>query len=125
MLKVYRYTVSYHIVTENQKRLVHSYSAYCIDDEETVHDPFVEYNAYEFHGIAVDIRKTWLGRVAVYYNFPSNIKLKEWIDPDAKLVLRITHKPASCSMKELMDLDHEKVIAYLKQEGLTNCQFMV
>ena len=67
---------------------------------------------------AVIYTKRKKGRKALYMSWPSDVWLNEWSEPDAKLIVHRSYKERSCSIQELMKLDVNDVIAYLKQEGL-------
>ena len=67
----------------------------------------------------MDIYEKKKGRRVLYVSWPSDVWINEWSEPDAKLIIHCSYKEASCSMQQLMKLDANDVIAYLKQEGLT------
>lgn len=123
MLKIYRRTFSWYIKYDAKNILVNSHSNFVIEEESEAINARNECNAYTDEAVqkylgSVDVRNTRRGRSMCYRVWPEAVVIKEWKHPDAKLVTTITYKEMSCSMKELMSLDANKVIAYLKQEGL-------
>lgn len=121
MLKIYRETFSWHIKHDSEFTLINSYSRFVIEEESEAMNTCHECSAYapEDYLGCVEVRDTRRGRSVCYSYWPEKLILKEWKHPDAKLVTTITYKEMSCSVKELMSLDVNKVIAYLKQEGLS------
>ena len=121
MLKIYRRTFSWHIKYDSKFILINSYSSFVIEEESEAIHTCHECSAYapEDYLGCVEVRDTRRGRSVCYSYWPEKLILKEWKHPDAKLVTTITYKEMSCSVKELMSLDVNKVIAYLKQEGLS------
>jgi hypothetical protein len=123
MLKIYRATITYELETTKQKNLLDSHSYFIIKEEKDVISTYQEFSAYSEEAAKVylngcDIYEKKKGRRAVYRGWPSDIWVSEWLEPDAKLIVHISYKEKSCSMHELMKLDVNDVIAYLKQEGL-------
>ena len=124
MLKIYRRIYSWHIKYDFKFILINSHSSFVIEEESEAMNVCHECSAYTDEAVqtylgCVEMRDTRRGRSVCYSYWPEKLILKEWKHPDAKLVTTITYKEMSCSVKELMSLDVNKVIAYLKQEGLS------
>ena len=64
------------------------------------------------------MRQTKKGIKAKYWHDGGYTCVRQWKEPDAKLVLHCSYDEVWCSMKRLMDLPCDEVIAYLKQEGM-------
>ena len=123
MLKIYERTISYEIHNEDKFIDLYSNSHYVIRDEEIAYDKTLEFDAYgteaknAYTGYCC-IKPKKKGKVAYYESWYNYAHLKQWKHPDAKLIMHVTYKEDSCSMKALMDLPTTDVIAYLKQEGM-------
>jgi hypothetical protein len=123
MLKIYFTTITYELVAGDKKESLDSYQYYTIEEEQDAVSTTREFSAYSEEAAKVylngcDIYEKKKGRRAVYRGWPSDIWVSEWLEPDAKLIVCCSYKEKSCSMHELMKLDANDVIAYLKQEGL-------
>lgn len=124
MLKIYLCTLHYDLQTSKETEYLGSHSSYVIKDESTVANKTKEFSVYSEEASEVyykqyTIKQKRRGKVVkCYVNYDSAYCLKEWKEPDAKLVARLTYEEQSCSMKHLMTLPATDVIAYLKQEGL-------
>lgn len=125
MLKIYLGCIDYELHTKNKIRYIGEKTYYTILDESDANTKTKEVSVYSdeatelyryFGPCAVYNKRK--GMVAVYEYFLDTYTIKEWSDPDAKLVVNLSYKEASCSMKKLMELSAKDVIAYLKQEGL-------
>lgn len=123
MLKIYLRTIKYEIHNDGKTVKLNTNSCYVIRDEDVAVPKTIELGAYtnEAHRAYVytsDLKQKKKGKLAYYYGWPCEICLKEWKAPDAKLVMHVTYEEDDCSMRELMTLPANDVIAYLKQEGM-------
>lgn len=122
MLKIYRKTVIHEIHNHEEKCTIAHSSFYTIEDEDNIQPIMKEYSLYSDEAkdacfdLYVDDSKR--GRVARAYAMLGCYKFEQWKKPDAKLIKYVHYKEQSCSMKELWNLNANKVIAYLKQEGI-------
>ena len=124
MLKIYRATITYELETVKQRNLLDSHSYFIIKEEKDAVVTTKEFSAYSEEAAKAylpgcDIYEKKKGRRALYMSWPSDVWINEWSEPDAKLIVRRSYKEQPCSMQQLMKLDANDVIAYLKQEGLT------
>jgi hypothetical protein len=96
-------------------------------DESEATDDIWECSVYsdEVQANYAEAHECWRGRYVYFYNWPVKIVCKEWKCPDAKLIVSITYKESTCSMRELLEMDADKVMAYFKQNNLTFPQNMV
>jgi hypothetical protein len=123
MLKLYLCKVKYELRNKDQVMSLESDANYVIRDEEVAVPTTKELGAYtdtasRAYPYSCDMRKTRKGTKAIYWTWNGVVYAKEWIAPDAKLVMYIDYEESWCSMKRLMELPAPDVIAYLKQEGL-------
>ena len=122
MLKIYRKTIINEIHRDDTRFSVSHDSFYTIEDEDYTQASIREYNLYsdEIQNvyIAPDIYDKKRGRVVYVYSDDGLLKFKQWKAPNVKLLQYIYYKEQSCSMNELFRLNADKVIAYLKQEGI-------
>ena len=123
MLKIYRATIVYEVVVSTKNEMLDTHSYYIIKDEKDAITHTEEYSAYSVEAATLytngcDIYEKKKGRKAIYRSWPGDVWLNEWNEPDAKLLMRVSYKQVECSMRELMDLSANDVIAYLKQEGI-------
>lgn len=121
MLKIYLQTVEYEVHNENQIIKLSSDRDYVIRDEDVAVPKTIELGVYtneahKAYAHSSNVVQKKKGKLAYFYGWPYEVYFKEWVAPDAKLVLRITYNEGNCSMKELMNLPATDVIAYLKQE---------
>lgn len=119
MLKIYLKTVKHMIDGEYT---IHHSSRYVIEDESVAKTSTTEIGLYDnsitnigYWYMKSDCKK---GVKILVDTSDGLMTFKQWKNPDAKLVATITYKEQSCSMNRLFDLDADKVIAYLKQEGV-------
>lgn len=123
MLKIYLCTIKYEIHNENKVKELATDSDYVIINEDEAVPETIELGAYTVEAqkkyvYASDLRKKKKGMFAYFYGWPYEIYLREWDAPNAKLVIHLSYEEAWCSMKRLMELPANDVIAYLKQEGM-------
>lgn len=123
MLKIYLRTLKYEIHNEDKVVELNTHSHYVIRNENDAVPEVIEFGAYtdEAHAKYIYdsyVKQTRNGKRSYFYGWPREVYLREWDAPNAKLVIHIAHKDKSCTMKELMDLPADEVIAYLKQEGM-------
>ena len=123
MLKIYLCNIEYEL--HNNGRIINlsTDSQYAIIDEESAIPRTVEFGAYTEDAVnayshSCELQKTRKGIKAFYWTWDCPVYAKEWVAPDAKLVVNISYKEEPCSMKRLMELPATDVIAYFKQEGL-------
>lgn len=122
MLKIYRKTIHHEIHSDGIEYEVNHHSFYVIEDDSAVQSYTKEHSLYD-DNITHVISYYWScdrkrGRVVWVYGDDSYLKFKQWKEPDAKLIEHVSYKEHACSMNELCRLPADKVIAYLKQEGL-------
>ena len=122
MLKIYLKTVHHEIHSDGVEYEVKHYSFYTIEEEACAQPYTRECSLYhdELHQISsycesVDKKH---GRMIYVFGSDCFLKFKQWKEPNAKLIEHVSYKEHSCSMNELCRLPADKVIAYLKQEGL-------
>jgi hypothetical protein len=130
MLKIYRHTIAYYIEQNSQRTLVTELSGFALKEESEAVNFRRECSAYSDEAQSVypyhiDLFDCWRGKEACYHNWPIKVVCKEWKCPDAKLIISITYKESTCSMRELLEMDADKVMAYFKQNNLTFPQNMV
>jgi len=123
MLKIYHWRIKYEIHNENKKVKIATDSGYAIENECDAINKTVELGAYtseahKAYAYSSELKQKKKGRTAYFYGWPTEVYLREWKAPDAKLVLYITYEETDCSLTELMKLPSSDVIAYLKQEGI-------
>ncbi len=122
MLKIYHKTIKREIHSNGVEYNVDYKGFYTIVEEETAQPHTREYNLYDDELLSavyfLDYYDGKRGRVVRVYSDDGFFKFKQWKEPDAKLIERVSYKEYACSMKELCTLPADKVIAYLKQEGL-------
>ena len=122
MLKIYRKTIKHEIHSNGVEYKVDYHSCYVIIEEAEAQSHTREYSLYDdklqntlyFLGGYVGKR----GRVVHVYSDDGFYRFKQWKEPDAKLIEYVTYVEYACSMNQLCRLPADKVIAYLKQEGL-------
>ena len=122
MLKIYLKTISHEIHNDGAEYKVRHSSFYTIEDDAVAHAYTKEHSLYDDNITHVlsyyqsyDRKR---GRVAWVYGDDYYLKFKQWKAPNAKLIEHVSYKDHSCSMNALCRLPADKVIAYLKQEGL-------
>ena len=123
MLKIYLMKLKYELHTKDTTIDLSTSSGYVIQDEAKAINDTIELGAYtkeasDMYNYEVGLRQTKKGIRASYWTCDSMFYLKQWIVPDAKLVVHLVYEEASCSMRKLMELPAQDVIAYLKQEGM-------
>jgi hypothetical protein len=123
MLKIYLRTIKYEIHNEDRVVKLNTNSEYVIRDEEIAVSKTIELGAYTSQAqnayvYDCDIDQKKKGKRAYYGGWPTEVYLREWKAPNAKLVMHVTYEEDPCSMSYLMKLPANDVIAYLKQEGL-------
>ena len=123
MLKIYLRTTEYELhMSKHIIKLITSRD-YVIRDESFAVDKTFELGAYTDraktnYDFICDMRRTKKGIKATYWADGGYTCVRQWKEPEAKLILHCSYEPYSCSMKRLMELPAPDVIAYLKQEGL-------
>jgi hypothetical protein len=123
MLKIYLRTTQYELHTGKDPIDLITSRDYVIRDESFavdktfVLDAYTDKAQYNYDFIC-EMHQTKKGVKAKYWHDGYHTCVKQWKEPDAKLVMRCSYKEAWCSMKRLMDLPTNDVIAYLKQEGI-------
>lgn len=123
MLKIYLRTIKYELHDGETVIVLETDSDYAIKDEEYAVSRTMECGAYteatkDAYCYSCDLHQTKKGIRAFYWTWGGGVYAKEWVAPNAKLVMHISYKEKSCSMKRLMELPASDVVAYLKQEGL-------
>lgn len=123
MLKIYKRTIEYELHNEGCVKELNRDTEYVIRDEKNATPKTIEFGAYtdkahEAYIFSSELKQKKKGKLSYFYGWPSEFYLREWKAPNAKLVMHISYKESSCSMKYLMTLPATDVIAYLKQEGL-------
>ena len=123
MLKIYLKTVKYEVHSGGSEYAVSHSCFHTIVDDAEAQSYTREYGLYDdeimnitYHCEYYDDKR---GRVTRVYGSDCYLKFKSWKEPDAKLIERVSYKEYACSMNELCRLPADKVIAYLKQEGLS------
>ena len=127
MLKIYLCTLDCELHTKNKKISIGKYTYYNIENECNAITKTTEFSAYSDDAMKIYnhvgvciIHNKRKGKVVTYDYYGDVYCLKEWIEPDAKLVASLSYKEQSCSMERLMKLPATDVIAYLKQEGFNS-----
>lgn len=123
MLKIYHWHNEYKLCNGNRSIRLSSLGGLCIKDESEAVGKTEEFGAYTKEASKVycsnaEFKQKRKGIKAIYWKYDGAVYAKQWLAPDAKLVVNSSYEEVSCSMKQLMELDADKVIAYLKQEGL-------
>ena len=122
MLKIYLKTIHHEIHSDGAEYKVKHYSFYTIEDEAVATPYTIEHNLYSdmLHSVAsyCDVVERKKGLLVYVYGSDCFLKFKQWKEPNAKLIERVSYREHSCSMNELCRLPESKVIAYLKQEGV-------
>lgn len=122
MLKIYLKIVRHKIHSDGVEYNVSHRSFYTIEDDSVANSYIMEHNLYSDALKNVisycDTFDQKRGRVVWIYGSDCFLKFKQWKKPDAKLIERVSYKEHYCSMNELCRLPADKVIAYLKQEGM-------
>ncbi len=123
MLKIYLRTTQYQLHTGKYTIDLITSRDYVIRDESFAVDKTFELGAYTSqaqsnYDFICDMNHTKKGVKAKYWHDGYYTCVKQWKEPDAKLVMHCSYEEAWCSMKRLMDLPASDVIAYLKQEGI-------
>jgi hypothetical protein len=123
MLKIYLRTTQYELHTKKHITELISSRHYVIRDESFAVDKTFELGAYTTtaqheYDFICDMHQTKKGIKAKYWHDDYYTCVKQWKEPDAKLVLYCSYEETSCSMKRIMELPAPDVIAYLKQEGI-------
>ena len=122
MLKIYLKTIINEIHSDGVEYDISHDSFYTIEDEDYAKSFTREYKLYgdEIQNVytALDIYDKKRGRVVYVCGDDCFLKFKQWKEPNAKLVQYVRYKECSCSMNRLCKLPVDKVIAYLKQEGV-------
>lgn len=124
MLKIYKRTIKYELHNEGCVKELNVDTEYVIRDEKSVAPKTAEFGAYtekahEAYIFCSELKQKKKGKLSYFYGWPSEFYLREWDAPNAKLVMHVSYKESSCSMRRLMELPATDVIAYLKQEGLS------
>lgn len=124
MLKIYLVKMKYELHGKDRIINLSTSSCYAISDEANAINGTMKFGAYteeakDMYNYEVRLSKTKKGMMASYWTWDSIYWAKQWIEPDAKLVLHVDYEETSCSMRKLMELPATDVIAYLKQEGMS------
>lgn len=123
MLKIYLRTTQYELHTGKYTIDLITSRHYVIRDESFAVDKTFELGAYTSkaqcnYDFICEMHQTKKGIKAKYWHDGYYTGVKQWKEPEAKLILHCSYEEAWCSMKRLMDLPASDVIAYLKQEGI-------
>lgn len=123
MLKIYMRTTKYELLTKKRTIDLITSRDYVIRDESFATDKTFELDAYtekaqHNYDFICEMRQTKKGIKANYWHDGYYTCVKQWKDPDAKLILHCSYEETSCSMRRLMELPADDVIAYLKQESI-------
>lgn len=123
MLKIYHWHNEYKLCDDNKSIRLSSLGDLCIKDEYEAVEKIEEFGAYtkeasKAYCSNTEFKQKRKGIKAIYWTYDGAVYAKQWIAPEAKLVVHSSYEETSCSMKQLMKLDADKVIAYLKQEGI-------
>lgn len=123
MLKIYQKTILREVHSDGVIYYVDHRTSYVIEDDACAKNEVNEYNLYDDNIRSVisfcDYRDRKRGRVVYFYDIDGSLlSFKSWREQNAKVVEFIDYENKSCSMNELCRLPADKVIAYLKQEGL-------
>ena len=121
MLKIYLVRMKYELHGKNKIMKLSTSSHYAIKEESDAIDDTIAFDAYtedasDMYNYEVKLSQTRKGMMASYWTWDSMVYTRQWIEPDAKLVIHIDYDEVSCSMRKLMELPAIDVIAYLKQE---------
>lgn len=123
MLKIYLKTVINEIHSDGVEYDISRTSFYTIEDENCAKSSIIEYKLYsdEIQNVygALDVFDNKRGRIVYVYGDDCLLKFKQWKEPNAKLIEYINYKEQPCSMDRLFHMSADKVIAYLKQEGVS------
>lgn len=118
MFKIYLKTIKYQIKDAE----IDHHTFFVIEDEEKVKAWQKEINIYSdelpkaYHNVYITQKKK--GKKVTFDPYWNSITYKEWKEPDVKLIISISYEESMCSMKQLLKLDADKVISYLKQEEI-------
>lgn len=122
MLKIYLKTIKHIIQDKDEEYTAYYKSRYVIEEEDGVRSSTSELSIYDDNienvGYWYVATKKKQGFKVVVDTEDGLLTFKQWKDPDVKLIKTINYKEQSCSMNHLFDLPADKVIAYLKQEGV-------
>lgn len=122
MLKIYLKTIIHEVHSGDTGYKIYHRSFYDIEEESIAQTRTRQCSVYhnEINQIShhIDLFDTKRGRIAYVYGSDSFLKYKQWKDPNAKLIESVSYQERSCSMQELFRMNTDKVIAYLKQEGM-------
>lgn len=122
MLKIYLKTIHHEIHSDGVEYKVKCRSFYTIEDDSVAQPHTRECSLYhdELYQIAsyCDHFDRKRGRAVLVCGDDDFLTFKQWKEPNAKLIERVSYREHSCSMNELFRLPADKVIAYLKQEGV-------
>lgn len=122
MLKIYRKTIKHKIHSNGSEYDIHHESFYTIEDEAVAESYIKEHDLYSDAISNVvsycSCYESKRGRTVYAYGNIGELKFKQWKEPNAKLIECVTYKECSCSMNTLFNLPVDKVISYLKQEGM-------
>lgn len=121
MLKIYLMRLKYELHGKDKIINLSTDSNYVIEDDAKTLNDTMELSAYtkeaaDMYNYEAKLTQTKKGIRASYWTWNSVAYAKQWIEPDAKLVIHLTYEETPCSMRELMRLPATDVIAYLKQE---------
>ena len=123
MLKIYRWTNKYELCNDKYHKQLSTLTGLCIKDESDAVDTILEYDAYtkaasRAYCKNAELKQKRKGIKAIYWTYDGAVYAKQWLAPNAKLIVHCSYEEDSCSMSRLMELNAPDVIAYLKQEGL-------
>lgn len=125
MLKIYHWHNEYELQNGKCSIRLSSLDGLCIKDESEAVDQTQEFNAYTKEAskaycsnVEFKYKHRHKGIRALYWTYDGPVYIKQWIAPNAKLIVHSSYEEVFCSMKQLMDLPAPEVIAYLKQEGM-------
>ena len=123
MLKIYLRTTQYELHTGKHAVDLITSRHYVIRDESSAVDKTIELGAYtdkawHNYDFICEMRQTRKGVKVNYWHDGYYTCVKQWKEPEAKLILHCSYEETTCSMKRLMELPAPDVIAYLKQEGI-------
>lgn len=124
MLKIYWRHTKYELHNNDNVISLHRPCRLVIMDENDAVAGSIEFGAYtedaeKAYYPDCELQKKNKGIRAIYWTYDGPVHVKQWIAPNAKLIVHRSYSETSCSMKSLMDLPAPDVIAYLKQEGLS------
>lgn len=123
MLKIYHWHNDYELRNGNHTIRLSSLGGICIKEESEAVNKTEEFGAYTKEASRAycsntEFKQKRKGIKAIYWKYDGAVYAKQWLVPDAKLVVSSSYEETSCSMKELMELSAPDVISYLKQEGI-------